>query len=39
MRAVLLSVGAALLLAWLTGMYLRADFVVDLANRVWTCFG
>ncbi|BBH13166.1 hypothetical protein HNO92_004001 [Chromobacterium alkanivorans] len=39
MRALLLSVGAALLLACLTGMYLRADFVVDLANRVWTCFG
>ncbi len=39
MRTWLFSIGAVLLLAWLTGMYLRADFVVDLANRVWTCFG
>ena len=39
MKSVLLAAGAAALLAVLTGMYLRADFVVDLANRVWICFG
>lgn len=37
-RRVLLGVAAALLLALIFGAYLKPDFVLDLAGRIYLCF-
>lgn len=37
-KRVLLGVAAALLLALIFGAYLKPDFVLDLAGRIYLCF-
>lgn len=37
MRTWLLRAGAAVVLALIFAAYLRPDFVVDLANRIYLC--